>query len=188
MPAGKAERSDRFFEILGSAERDLLAGLDLDGLARRRVAPHAGGAMPDLQDAQPHQAQAVALLEVFGHETHQVGEQGFGLLLRNFVTLRQLRCQIPQGDGRLSLRGFFAAILNELLFERSDDLHGRDCSARSTLLWHDLAFIRDSLGRDHGKAQFSGGFRSEWHSPRSNGRPSSPQESSSGFNFLPGNH
>jgi hypothetical protein len=56
MPAGKAEGSDRFLEILGSAERDLLTGLDLDGFASRRVASHAGGAMPDLQDAQAHQA------------------------------------------------------------------------------------------------------------------------------------
>jgi hypothetical protein len=56
MPAGKAEGSDRFLEILGSAERDLLTGLDLDGFAGRRVASHTGGAMPDLQDAQAHQA------------------------------------------------------------------------------------------------------------------------------------
>jgi hypothetical protein len=54
MTAGKVERSDCFLEILGSAKRDLLAGLDLDGLAGRRVASHAGGAMPDLQDAQAH--------------------------------------------------------------------------------------------------------------------------------------
>jgi len=50
--AAKAGWSDRFLEILGSAERDLLTGLDLDGLAGRRIASHAGGAMPDLQDAQ----------------------------------------------------------------------------------------------------------------------------------------
>ena len=52
MRAGKAERSDRFLEIFGSAERDLLAGLDLDGLTGRGIASHAGGAMPDLEDAQ----------------------------------------------------------------------------------------------------------------------------------------
>jgi hypothetical protein len=84
--------SNRFLEVLGRAECDLLASLDLDGLAGRRVASHAGGAMPDLQDAQAHQAQAVALLEVLGDETNHIGEQGFGLLLRHFVTLRQLRC------------------------------------------------------------------------------------------------
>jgi len=61
---GKGRGSDRFLEILGSAERDLLTGLDLDCLAGRRVASHAGGAMPDLQDAQAHQAQAVALFAI----------------------------------------------------------------------------------------------------------------------------
>ena len=30
--------------------------------------------MPDLQDAQADQAQAVALLEVFGYEGHHIGE------------------------------------------------------------------------------------------------------------------
>jgi hypothetical protein len=44
------------------------------------------------------------LLEVFGDEPHHVGEHGFGLPLRNFVTLRQLRCQIPQGDVGTSKR------------------------------------------------------------------------------------
>jgi len=64
MPAGKAggqTGSDRVLEILGSAERDLLAGLDLDGFAGRRVASHTGGAMPDFP------------------------------LLRNFMTFRQFR-------------------------------------------------------------------------------------------------
>ena len=52
MGAEKAGRSDGFLEFLGSAKSNLLAGLDLDGLAGRWVASHAGGAMPDLQDAQ----------------------------------------------------------------------------------------------------------------------------------------
>jgi hypothetical protein len=52
MGTEKVDRSDGFLEFLGSAKRNLLAGLDLDGLASRWVASHAGGAMSDLQDAQ----------------------------------------------------------------------------------------------------------------------------------------
>ena len=43
--------SDRFFEFLGGTEGDLLAGLDLDGGAGRRITAHARGALADLQDA-----------------------------------------------------------------------------------------------------------------------------------------
>ena len=42
------ERSDRFLELLGRAERDFLAGLDLDRLAGRRIASHPGGAVAHL--------------------------------------------------------------------------------------------------------------------------------------------
>jgi len=52
MGAEKADRSDGFLEFLGSSKGNLLAGFDLDGFAGRWVASHAGGAMPDLQDAQ----------------------------------------------------------------------------------------------------------------------------------------
>ena len=41
-----------FLEVLRGPEGNLLAGLDLDGLARRRVATHACCALPDLQDAE----------------------------------------------------------------------------------------------------------------------------------------
>jgi len=49
--------------------------------------------------------------------------------------------------------------LNQLLFERFDDLQDLDCGVRSTAAVARLAFIRDSLGRDHGNVQFSRGFR-----------------------------
>src|SRR5262245_25196830 len=40
--------SDRFLQLLGDAERDLLARLDLDRLAGGGVAPHAGRALAHL--------------------------------------------------------------------------------------------------------------------------------------------
>src|SRR5437867_5849910 len=71
----------RFFELLGSPERDLLAGLDVNSLAGRRVAPLAGSAFAHHQDAEPTDADAVALLEMLGHQTDQIAEHGFCLLL-----------------------------------------------------------------------------------------------------------
>jgi hypothetical protein len=53
---------DGFFQVLRRAEGDLLAGLDLDGLASRRVAAHAGGTLADLQDTQAGDADALAFL------------------------------------------------------------------------------------------------------------------------------
>src|SRR5436853_2454745 len=60
--------SDGFLEFLRGAERDLLARLDLDRLAGRGVAAHAGGALANLKDAEATDADAVALLEVLHNE------------------------------------------------------------------------------------------------------------------------
>src|SRR5262245_5158879 len=65
-----AIRSDRLLELLGGAERDLLARLDLDRLAGGRIASHARRALPDLQDAEPADADAVALLQVLADVGH----------------------------------------------------------------------------------------------------------------------
>src|SRR5437660_12839581 len=79
LETGRArERSDCFLELLGRAERDFLAGLDLDRLAGRRIASHPGGAVPHLQDAEPDQAQAVAL----SHALDAASRQGVEYRLR----------------------------------------------------------------------------------------------------------
>src|SRR5262249_8556204 len=57
-------RSDRFLQFLGGAERDLLARLDLNRFAGRRIASHARRALAHLQDAEPADPDAVALLQV----------------------------------------------------------------------------------------------------------------------------
>ena len=59
--------SDRFLEFLGGPEGDLLAGLDLDGLARRRIAPHACRTLADLQDAETTETDPVTFLEMLRH-------------------------------------------------------------------------------------------------------------------------
>src|SRR5580658_8212016 len=92
--------SDRFLEFLGGAEGDLLAGLDLDRFAGGRIAAHARGALADLQDAEPADADALALLEVLDDIADQAAENGFSLLLRQFVILRKARRQVLQCHGR----------------------------------------------------------------------------------------
>jgi hypothetical protein len=58
--------SDRFLEFLRSAEGDLLGRLDLDRFSGRGIAAHAGGALANLQNAKPADANAVSLLQVLG--------------------------------------------------------------------------------------------------------------------------
>ena len=49
-------------EFLGRPKSHLLAGLDLDGLPRRRVAPHMGRPGFDLQNTKAAHADPIALL------------------------------------------------------------------------------------------------------------------------------
>src|SRR5262249_2620347 len=46
------ELLNRHLQVLGWPECDFLARFDLDGFSGRRVSSHAGGALPDLQDAK----------------------------------------------------------------------------------------------------------------------------------------
>src|SRR5580658_4676956 len=109
----ETKRLDRFFEFLGGAERDLLAGLDLDGLAGGRIAAHARGAFAHLQDAQPADADALALLEVLDDIADQPAENGLSLFLRQFVILPQARREMLQCHGSRCCFGCHLALLDE---------------------------------------------------------------------------
>src|SRR6516162_3781514 len=76
----EASRSDGFLELLGSAEGDLLGGLDVDRFAGRGVAAHARRTLAYLQDAEPDDADTLALLQVLGDPADHVVENGLGLL------------------------------------------------------------------------------------------------------------
>src|SRR5580704_4596825 len=96
---GQIRWSDRFLEFLGGAEGDLFAGLDLDGFAGGRIAAHARGAFADLQDAEPADADALALLEVLDDIADQAAKDGFSLLFRQLVILRKACRQVLQCHG-----------------------------------------------------------------------------------------
>src|SRR3990170_1650559 len=91
--------SDGFLQLLGRAEGNLLAGLDLDGFAGGGVTAHAGGALAHLQDAEADDPNALALLQVLGDPGDQVVQDGFGLLLGQFLILGDCRRQMLERDG-----------------------------------------------------------------------------------------
>src|SRR5580692_7001922 len=99
------EISDGFLELLGGAEGDLLARLDLDRLAGRGIAAHASGALAHLKDSQAADADAVALLEVLDHQADEVVEDEFGLLLRHLVADGEGSREMLQRDGGLCYCG-----------------------------------------------------------------------------------
>src|SRR5581483_4759346 len=70
-PEGAGDPLDRFFEFLRGAERDFLAGLDLDLLAGGGITAHARGALAYHKNAEPADADALALLEVL----HDIADQ-----------------------------------------------------------------------------------------------------------------
>ena len=89
-----------FLQLLGGAEGDLLARLDLDRFAGGGVAAHAGGALAHLKDAEADDADALALLEVLGDLGDEVGQNRFRGLLRQLVFFGQSRGKVLEGDGR----------------------------------------------------------------------------------------
>src|SRR5690242_12774981 len=97
---GKPPRSDRFLQLLGSAKRDLLRSLDVDGFPGGGIASHARGALADLEDAKPNDADALALLQVLGDQRDRVVENGFSLLLGDLLLVGNRRREVLQGDGR----------------------------------------------------------------------------------------
>src|SRR6478736_8672936 len=99
-PIRTPEASDRFLEILGDAEGDLLRRLDLDRLAGRRVAAHARRTIADLKDAEARDADLVALLEVLDDQTDEVVEAAGRVLLRHAGLLGQLGRDLRERDSR----------------------------------------------------------------------------------------
>src|SRR5512146_1434855 len=86
----KRRSSDRFLQFLGGAEGDLLARLDLDLLARRRVAAHAGGALANHENAKTVEADTRAFLQVLGDRGDRVVEERMRGLVRHLVLFSQL--------------------------------------------------------------------------------------------------
>src|ERR1043166_6820267 len=93
--------SDRFLQLLGGAEGNLLARLDLDRLAGRGIAAHARGALAHLKHAEADEANAIALLQMLGDEIDKIAEEGFGLLLRHLMALSQRGGEVLEADGVL---------------------------------------------------------------------------------------
>ena len=89
------------FQFLGRPERNLLAGLDLDGLASRRVPSHPGGPLPHLEDAETGQTDFGALLQMAGGQRHQIAEHGLSLFLRDLMAVCQRGGEVLECDRRL---------------------------------------------------------------------------------------
>jgi hypothetical protein len=104
--APKPNWLNRLFQFLGWPEGDLLAGLDLDGLAGPRISAHPGGTILNLEHAESSQADFVAVLEMAGGQRHQVAQHGFGLLLRQVVALSQFGGHLLERDSGLGSAGF----------------------------------------------------------------------------------
>ena len=94
----------RFLQFLGRPERDLLAGLDLDGLTGRRVPSHPGRPLPHLEDAEAGQTDFVALLQMAGGQRHQIAQHGLSLLLCDVMAVGQRGGEVLEGNGRLRPR------------------------------------------------------------------------------------
>src|SRR5471032_55916 len=91
---------DRFLQILGDAEGDLLRRLDLDGSARRRVTAHTRRTVAHLKDAEARDTDLVALLEMLHDETDEIVEAAGRVLLRHAGLLSQLGRDLRERNGR----------------------------------------------------------------------------------------
>ena len=62
-------------QFLGGPECNFLAGLYLNRLAGCGIAPHACGPVPDLQDAETGNADALSLFQMPGYQTDQIVQE-----------------------------------------------------------------------------------------------------------------
>src|SRR5215204_3759538 len=91
---------DRFLEVLGDAEGDLLRRLDLDRLAGRRVAAHARRTVAHLKNAEARDADLVALLEMLHDQADEIVEAAGRVLLGHARLFGQFGRHLRQRDGR----------------------------------------------------------------------------------------
>jgi hypothetical protein len=113
----------RLFQFLGRSERDLLAGLDLDGLAGRRVPSHPGRPLPHLEDTETGQTDFVAPLQMAGGDRHQIAQHGLGLLLCDLMAVGQRGGEVlERSPAQLLCWRRLLAILPSLLAQLSSSL------------------------------------------------------------------
>jgi hypothetical protein len=93
----------RKLQVLGRPECDFPACFDLDGLSGCRIAPHAGCAISDLQDAETGDLDSFALLEMLGDQTDEIAEDGFTSPFCYLMLLRQSRRKMLKRDGAAGL-------------------------------------------------------------------------------------
>ncbi len=94
------QRLNRHLQVLGWPESDFLARFDLDGFSGRRVSPHAGGALPDLQDAKSRNPDPLAFLEMLGDQAYEIAEDRLALAFREFMIGRQPCDGLPSSEAR----------------------------------------------------------------------------------------
>ena len=75
------------------------AGLPPVRLAGAGIAAGAGGALADLEDAEPDDPDPVPLLEVLGDELDHVGQDGLGVLLGEVLALRDVGGEMLERNG-----------------------------------------------------------------------------------------
>src|SRR5262249_43564008 len=80
-----SQRLNRHLQVLGRPEGDFLARFDLDGFSGRRVASHAGRALPDLQDAKTRNPDPFAFLEMLGNRAQEAPEDPLPLAFGEFM-------------------------------------------------------------------------------------------------------
>src|SRR6267378_3723156 len=91
--------SDGFLQLLGCAEGNLLASLDVDRFAGGGVAAHAGGALAHLQDAETDDTDALTLLQMLGDPADQIVQDLFCLLLGQLLLIGDCCCEMLDRDG-----------------------------------------------------------------------------------------
>src|SRR3954453_4822207 len=81
--------SDCLLQLLRRSEGDLLAGLDLDLLAGRRVAPQPGRPRANLEDPEAVDPDLGPFRQVIGEGLDELAQHGLDLPLRHVVALGQ---------------------------------------------------------------------------------------------------